>query len=262
LINGDYFLELSNFFNRKNSKFINALSQDITYSSPFSDSKEFEAVKGSLMQCRSWLENHSATLTPVNLVKEKDNSLRAGEALISVKLDGRDVLLPFSFALNVNTDKEINEIRFYHSYWPIESKHHIRPNIFPLDREASRIPSDILDYHSALNDGNIEQVLALFADVGSVREPSGGISGPGRESKLEDFFSRTFRDGGVSLVYHTIVDADTRCAAEYSCTKWGQKEIPPQAGIEFFDRSSEGETRLFKAIRIYDDIEQPTPHGG
>jgi hypothetical protein len=259
LTNGDYFHDLSNFFNRKNSKFINVLSQDITYSSPFSDHNEIEAVKGSLMQCRNWLDNHSATLTAVNLVKEKDNPLRAGEALISLKLNGKDVLLPFAFALNVNANNEINEIRFYHSYWPIESKHHIRPNIFPLDKEASRIPTEILDYHSALNDGNIEVVLSLFADGASVREPSGGISGPGRESILEDFFSRTFRDGGgVSLVYHTIVDGNTRCAAEYSCTKWGQKEIPPQAGIEFFDRVSEGEKRLFNAVRIYDDIEQPT----
>jgi hypothetical protein len=205
----------------------------------------------------NWLDNHNATLTPINLVKEKDNSLRAGEASISLTLNGKDILLPFSFVLNINSDKEINEIRFYHSYWPIESKHRIRPNIFPLDMENSRIPSDILKYHTALKEGNIQQVLTLFAAEGSIREPSGGISGPGQESKLEDFFSRTFKDGGVFLVYHTIVDNGTRAAAEYSCTKWGQIEIPPQAGLEFFDRISDGEPSLFKAVRIYDDIEQP-----
>ena len=85
-----------------------------------------------------------------------------------------------------------------------------------------------------------------------------GISGLGQESKLEYFFSRTSKDGRVSLVYHTVVDGGARCAAECSCTKWGQTEIPPQAGIEFFDRVSDGEKRLFKAVRIYDDIEQPT----
>ncbi len=257
MINGDYFQGLSNFLNRKNSEFIDVLSQDITYSSPFSDHKEIEAVKYSLTGCRNWLDNHNAILRPINLVKEKDNSLRAGEALISLKLDGKDILLPFSFALNINADREINEIRFYHSYWPIESKHRIRPNIFSLDREASRIPSDILKYHTALNEGNIQQVLALFAPEGSIREPSGEISGPGQESKLEDFFSRTFKNGEVSLVYHTIVNNGTRAAAEYSCTKWGQIEIPPQAGIEFFDRISDGEPSLFEAVRIYDDIEQP-----
>ena len=258
MINGDYFQELSNFFNRKNSEFIKTLSEDITYSSPFSDHMEFKAVKYSLMEYRNWLDVHSAILTPINLVKEKDNSLRAGEASISLKLNGRDILLPFAFALNVNADKEINEIRFYHSYWPIESQHHLRPNLFPLDKEASRIASDILKYHTTLNEGNIEQILTLFASDGSVREPSGVISGSGQESKLEDFFSRTFKDGGVSLVYHTFVDDGTRCAAEYSCTKWGQSEIPPQAGIEFFDRVLEHEGNLFKSVRIYDDIEQPT----
>ncbi len=258
LINGDYFQELTNFLNRKNLEIITALSPDIIYNSPFSNQKEnFESVKDSLMEFRNWLDVHHATIKPLNLVKEKDNSFRAGEALIALKLDGRDILLPFAFALNVNADKKINEIRFYHSHWPIESQHHLRPNLFPLDRVASRISSDILNYHTALNDGNIEEVLKLFADDGSIREPSGGISGPGQESKLEDFFSRTFKEGGVSLVYHTIVDGEIRCAAEYSCIKWGRTEIAPQAGIEFFDRVSEGDGILFKAVRIYDDIEQP-----
>jgi len=260
LINGDYFHELTNFLNRKNLQIITALSQDIIYNSPYSNEKEnLESVKDSLLEFRNWVDINHANMKPMNLVKERDNSLRAGEALILLKLDGRDVLLPFAFALNVNADKKINEIRFYHSYWPIESQHHLRPNLFPLDKEASRIPLDILKYHTALNEGNIQQVLTLFADDGSVREPSGGISGPGHESKLEDFFSRTLKDGGVSLVYHTVVDDGTRCAAEYSCTKWGPTEIPSQAGIEFFDRVSEGETSLFKAVRIYDDIEQPKP---
>lgn len=260
MINGDYFQELTNFLNRRNLKILSVFSYDIEYDSPFSDQKKnFEPVKNSLTEFRHWLDSHHANLIPLNLIEEKGNPLRAGEALIDLKLDGRDVVLPFAFAFNVNADKKINEIRFYYSHWPIESQHQLRLNIFPLNMKASKIPSDILDHHTALNDGNIDQVIALFADDGSIREPSEEISGPGQESRLGDFFSRTFIDGGVTLVYHTIVDGGARCAAEYSCIKWGQSKIPPQAGIEFFDRASEGERRHFKVVRIYDDIRQPPP---
>jgi hypothetical protein len=43
----------------------------------------------------------------------------------------------------------------------------------------------------------------------------------------------------VSLIYHTIVDNEKCCAAEYTCTKWGTTEIIPQAGTEFFDREEQ-----------------------
>jgi hypothetical protein len=129
--------------------------------------------------------------------------------------------------------------------------------------QAPKIPPDVLDYHATLKDGNVENVLKLFSKGGSIREPSGGISGPGQESKLQDFFSRTFRNGGVSLIYHTIVDNCECCSAEYCCTKWGTTEITPQAGMEFFDRtekqenSSNNNYSLFKSVRIYDDVKQP-----
>jgi hypothetical protein len=101
--------------------------------------------------------------------------------------------------IDKNKNEQINEIRFYHIYWPIEEEHHVRLNILPLEVQAPKIPPDVLAYHTALRDGNIENVLGLFSKGGSIREPSGGISGPGQESKLQDFFSRTFKKGGVSV---------------------------------------------------------------
>jgi hypothetical protein len=146
-----------------------------------------------------------------------------------------------AFVIGKNKNEQINEIRFYHIYWTIEEQHHVRLNILPLEVQAPKIPPDVLAYHAALRDGNIENVLGLFSKGGSIREPSGGISGPGQESKLQDFFFRTFKKRGVSLIYHTVVDDEKGCAAEYSCTKWGTTEIIPQAGMEFFDRE---ESRL------------------
>lgn len=220
------------------------------------------AVKDSLIEFRSWLDGHEARVTPLNLVNEKNNQLQAGEAIISLKIKDRSISLPLAFVIDKNKNEQINKIRFYHSYWPIEEQHHVRLNILPLEVQAPKIPPDVLAYHAALRDGNIENVLGLFSKGGSVREPSGGISGPGQESKLQDFFSRTFKKGGVSLIYHTIVDNEKCCAAEYTCTKWGTTEIIPQAGMEFFDREEQennngNNNSLFKSVRIYDDINQP-----
>ena len=138
-----------------------------------------------------------------------------------------------AFVIGKNKNEQINEIRFYHIYWTIEEQHHVRLNILPLEVQAPKIPPDVLAYHATLRDGNIENVLGLFSKGGSIREPSGGISGPGQESKLQDFFFRTFKKRGVSLIYHTIVDDEKGCAPEYSCNKMGhnRNNSPGRNGI-------------------------------
>lgn len=216
------------------------------------------AVKASLIEFRSWLDGNEARVTPLNLVNEKNNQLQAGEAIISLKIKDRSISLPLAFVIGKNKNEQINEIRFYHSYWPIEEQHHVRLNTLPLEVQAPKIPPDVLAYHAALRDGNIENVLGLFSKGGSIREPSGGISGPGQESKLQDF-SYFLKKGCVFNLPHTIVDNEKYCAAEYTCTKWGTTEIIPQAGMEFFDREEQenNNNSLFKSVRIYDDINQP-----
>jgi hypothetical protein len=41
-------------------------------------------------------------------------------------------------------------------------------------------------YHTALKDGSIENVLRLFSNDGSIREPIDGLSGSAKESELQD----------------------------------------------------------------------------
>ena len=49
-----------------------------------------------------------------------------------------------------------------------------------------------------------------------------------------------------------------RCVLEYNCVRWGNHDLPPQAGIGVYERGPDG---LLAAARIYDDVEAPFDAG-
>jgi len=61
--------------------------------------------------------------------------------------------------------------------------------------------------------------------------------------------------GGIGFEHCTLTDDGVRCAIEYNCVRWGDTEIPPQAGVAVYERASSG---LLAAARIYDDVEPPS----
>ena len=51
-----------------------------------------------------------------------------------------------------------------------------------------------------------------------------------------------------------VTDDGVRCAVEYNCIRWGDRDLAAQAGIGVFERDPDG---LLAAVRVYDDIEPP-----
>ena len=51
-----------------------------------------------------------------------------------------------------------------------------------------------------------------------------------------------------------VTDDGERCAVEYNIVRWGERDLPHQAGIAVFDRGPAG---LLAAARIYDDVQPP-----
>jgi hypothetical protein len=51
-----------------------------------------------------------------------------------------------------------------------------------------------------------------------------------------------------------VTDDGVRCAVEYNCVRWGDRALPPQAGLGVWERGPDG--RL-AAVRVYDDVEPP-----
>jgi hypothetical protein len=69
--------------------------------------------------------------------------------------------------------------------------------------------------------------LALFAEEGYVREPSGSkykhVGPEGRQG----FYSAALDSGGVTLKHCTATFDGTRFAVEYICDEWGQVKFDP-----------------------------------
>ena len=55
-----------------------------------------------------------------------------------------------------------------------------------------------------------------------------------------------------------MTDDGARCAVEYNCVRWGDRELPPQAGVAVYERGADD--RL-TAVRLYDDVEPPVDLG-
>jgi hypothetical protein len=75
---------------------------------------------------------------------------------------------------------------------------------------------------------------------------------------LRAFFTWCFSaGGGIGLEHCAVTDDGVHCALEYSCVRWGSRDLPPQAGIGVYQRGPDG---LLAAARVYDDVEAPLDH--
>lgn len=52
----------------------------------------------------------------------------------------------------------------------------------------------------------------------------------------------------------TVTDDDRACALEYNVVRWGETELPPEAGIAVYVRGDSGKLAI---ARIYDDSDPP-----
>jgi hypothetical protein len=192
------------------------------------------------------VENVALTRTPARTVEEVVLNLLADD-------DGR-VELPVAVVSDRNPDRTLKMIRVYHSTWPLTGEHRVRPPLLPADPNlhAEGTPGD---YQRALAEGELEGIVATFEPDGYAREPSGAAYLHRGTEALRDLYAHMFANGdGIGLEHCTLTDDGVRCAIEYNGVRWGNTEIPPQAGVAVYERGSSG---LLAAARIYDDVEPP-----
>ena len=72
--------------------------------------------------------------------------------------------------------------------------------------------------------------------------------------RCSSYFTRRLSAGGIGVQDCAVTDDGTRCAVEYNIVRWGEHDLPHQAGIAVFDRGPDG---LLAAARIYDDVQLP-----
>jgi hypothetical protein len=215
------------------------------------------------------VENVALTRTPTRTVEEI--------VLHLLSDDGGRVELPVAIVADRNPDRTLKAIRVYHSMWPLSGEHAVRSPLLPAD-PALQLPGGVIsDYQKALAEGDLAGIVKTFDEYGYAREPSdseylyrgadelrgfyaalfgrsSGILQRGPEP-IRSLYETLFSDGGgIPLEHCTLTDDGVRCAIEYNVVRWGEDEVPPQAGVAVYERSSSG---LLAAARIYDDVEPP-----
>jgi hypothetical protein len=181
---------------------------------------------------------------------------RRGFEEVALQLDGERgrVEVPVAIVADRARDGRIEELRVYHSGWPLTGRHLNRPPVLQADAEL-RVPDVVADYQRALAAGDAEAVVATFEPDGSAREPAGGAYTHGGTDGLRAFYAQLFsNDGGIPLEHCAITDDGRACALEYNVVRWGTTELPPQAGVAVYVRGSSGG---LTAARIYDDVDPP-----
>lgn len=201
-------------------------------------------------QNRSWLAERQARIETVATTRVGGRAVV--ELLAHIDHDGSEVAWPIAVVAESHDDRSV-VFRTYCSQVPVDARHHLRPPI--LQGRAARPRGIVGTYQEAMQAGDTEAAVGTFASDGYVREPVGAHDIHRGTSELHSYFTRCFSaGGGIDLQLCEMTDDGVRCALEYNCLRWGDHDLPPQAGIGVYERGPDG--RL-AAARVYDDVEAP-----
>jgi len=170
------------------------------------------------------------------------------EAVLHLRHDGRDVDLPI--AVVGDGDTYARALRVYHSFWPLEGHHRVRPPLLPRDPNA-QVTGAVAAYQRALAAGDVDAIVATFEPDGYFREPSGEPWVHRGPAELRKFMTQILGAGGIGIEHATVTDDGTICAIEFNAVRFGARAITPQAGLAVYERGPSGRLR---AARIYDDV--------
>ena len=124
----------------------------------------------------------------------------------------------------------------------------------PRDPEL-RESGVVAEYQRALAAGDVPAIVAAFEPDGYAREPAGGRHVHRGPEGLRTFYELLFSNGGgIPLEHCALADDGRACALEYNVVRWGETELPPQAGVAVYVRGQSGK---LAAARIYDDVDPP-----
>jgi SnoaL-like domain len=214
--------------------------------------KGTRAFEAFVAEMNAWIARRNVSVEDVEHVVTE----RRGFEEVVLHLDGETgrVDLPVAIVADREADGRIDELRIYSSTWPLTGRHANRPPLLQPDPELRE--SDIVaEYQRALTAGDVDAIVAAFEPEGYAREPAGGQYIHGGPDGLRSFYQLLFsNDGGIALEHCALIDDKRACALEYNVVRWGQTELPPEAGVAVYVRGNSGK---LTAARIYDDVDPP-----
>jgi hypothetical protein len=212
--------------------------------------KGASAFRAFASELSSWLRHNDFSVEDVwHVITE-----RHGFEEVVLHSDARSgrVDLPVAIVADRRSDGRIEELRIYFASRLLAGRHVRRPPLLQLDPEL-REPDVVGAYQRALAAGDVDAIVATFESDGYAREPAGGHVHRGRDS-LRSFYESMFSNGGIELEPCAAIDDGRACALEYNVVRWGNAELPPEAGMTVYVRGRDGK---LAAARIYDDVAPP-----
>jgi len=199
---------------------------------------------------QEWLQARRARIETVSSIAEGPRAVV--ELLARLEIAGTPVDWPVAVVAEA-ADRYSLHLRTYCSQLVVDGRRHRRA---PVLGSGAVQPEGVVGRHlDALVAGDVDGVVATFAEDGYLREAVGGPDVHRGSEELHSFYSRVLSAGEVSLECCQITDDGVRCAVEYNEVSAGRAGSP-QAGLAVFERTGDG--RL-AGVRCYDDIELPAP---
>jgi len=206
------------------------------------------ALDGFVAERHAWLAARAASVVPGRITRAAGRTVI--EAVLRLRHEGKNVDLPIAVVGEQEPGGKVRALRVYHSFWPLEGHHRIRPPLLPADPNA-HVTGAVADYQRALARGDVGAIVATFEPDGYFREPSGEPWVHRGQAELRKFMGEMLGAGGVGIEHATVTDDGVICAIEFNAVRFGKQAMAPQAGLAIYERGPSG--RLH-AARIYDDV--------
>jgi hypothetical protein len=214
--------------------------------------KGVRAFEAFVTERSAWLAQRKMSVDDVAYAITKPRGFE--EVVLHLDGDAGRVEVPVAIVADHRSDGRLEELRIYHSNWPLTRRHAHRPPLLQVDPDL-REPDIVAEYQRALAAGDADAILATFEPDAYAREPAGGqFTHRGRDG-LRAFYELLFsNDGGIPLEHCALVDDGRACALEYNVVRWGKTDLLPEAGVAVYVRNESGK---LTAARIYDDVDPP-----
>ena len=197
---------------------------------------------------QAWLVERDARVTSIRTTRTAARVVT--ESILELTVADAPVELPVAVVGDLNGEEgKVSALRVYHSFWPLEGMHHVRPPLLPRD-PTLHLLDVVAEYHRALGSGDFEAIVATFEPDGYFREPAGGEY-VFRGAALRDHMESLLGMGSIGLEHCTATDDGVACALEFNAVRFGPEPLSPQAGVGVYERGPSG---LLRAARVYDDV--------
>jgi hypothetical protein len=214
--------------------------------------KGVRAFEAFVAETNEWFARRSVSVSEVERVVMEHRGFE--EVVLELDTAAGRIGLPHAMVADHDSHGRLTELRIYFSNWPLTGRHATRPPLLQPD-PAVRESDVVGEYQRALAAGDAEAIVAAFEGDGYAREPAGGEHVPRGRYGLRAFYQRLFSGGGgIPLEHCTTIDDGRACALEYNVVRWGDTELPLQAGVAVYVRGVRGK---LAAARIYDDVDPP-----